>query len=343
MKKLTLLIAAMLLMQWISAQGNVALHSAGAVKMYFGSTGFENAVLDSKSGDTLYISGGSFSAGYAINHRLVIFGTGYFPDSSKATGISIINGNVSLSSGCSGTWIEGLNISGNVITGYYDTCHNIRLHRCYLGGSVLLDQRASLIHNNFTITECNFSQLSGGNTVRNLYIGNSIVRYGFYNIDLPALIENNYIYSTAYNYMFNSIQWVTFRNNIINNSYWPGVTVNSVYNSKFKNNLWSNSIGGSYLSNDTAKEKVGYNTDSVFKYVPALGFDWNYNFQLRPSAASKYRGTDGSEIGIYGGTLSSWKEGAIPRNPHLQQAEIAEQTDAAGKLKIKVRVQAQKR
>lgn len=344
MKNSIIFFATWMLILVAKSQGNVILHSGGTSTLFFGYYGFYDAYGASKSGDTIYLSGGEYAISGTISRKLTIIGAGYHPDSTKATRTTILDGSVVLANGSSGTWLEGLYVTSSIYVNSYDTAHNIRVHRCFAGSLIQTEQRGGLINYNFTITECNFLIFNGGNSVSNLYIGNSIIRSAMYNINKPALIENNYFVTGAYSTLIYNLQWVTFRNNIVNNSFWPGGNVLSgVYNSKFRNNLWTNTPGGSYTSNDTLKETIGVVPDSIFINAPGYGFEWYYNYHLKAKTASQFRGTDGSEIGLYGGTISPFKEGGVPRNPHIQSAVIDEKTDASGKLKINLKVQAQKR
>jgi hypothetical protein len=52
------------------------------------------------------------------------------------------------------------------------------------------------------------------------------------------------------------------------------------------------------------------------------------------------KGTDGTEIGIYG-TAYPFKDGAFPVNPRIKFNSIAPATDAQGKIKVDIKVDAQ--
>jgi hypothetical protein len=51
-------------------------------------------------------------------------------------------------------------------------------------------------------------------------------------------------------------------------------------------------------------------------------------------------GTDGTQVGIYGGALG-YKPGAVPSNPHFSSATVAPTTNKDGKLNVNVKVIAQ--
>lgn len=66
-------------------------------------------------------------------------------------------------------------------------------------------------------------------------------------------------------------------------------------------------------------------------------FSYGHNFHLKSSYAAATTGTDGKQLGIYGGT-APYKDGAIPPNPHVRSRYVAPQTDANGKLHIEFNV-----
>lgn len=67
-------------------------------------------------------------------------------------------------------------------------------------------------------------------------------------------------------------------------------------------------------------------------------FNYAHNYHLK--SPTTYLGTDGTEVGIYGGTFP-YKEGSVPRNPHIQLKNIASKTDDNGSLQIEIQVEAQ--
>ena len=67
---------------------------------------------------------------------------------------------------------------------------------------------------------------------------------------------------------------------------------------------------------------------------------YTYNLHLRPNSPLHNAGTDGTDIGIYGG-LFPWKEGSVPFNPHIQTKTIGNITDGNGNLQINIKVKAQ--
>jgi len=53
-----------------------------------------------------------------------------------------------------------------------------------------------------------------------------------------------------------------------------------------------------------------------------------------------YLGTDGTQVGIYGGS-QPFKEKGTPSNPQVTKKNIGTQTDADGNLQINMTIEAQ--
>ena len=59
------------------------------------------------------------------------------------------------------------------------------------------------------------------------------------------------------------------------------------------------------------------------------------DYQLNDEAKATYLGTDGTEIGIYGGIMP-FK--ATPTNPHISDMKVAQKTTESGNLKVEITV-----
>ena len=118
----------------------------------------------------------------------------------------------------------------------------------------------------------------------------------------------------------------TYRNNIQGSC--VGIFNNNLFTSSDPN-LGINVATGNYVNvpaNDIFEEAA----DNVFAYTD------DYHLQ----DPETYLGTDGKQVGIYGGALG-YKPGAVPSNPHFSSATIAPTTDGDGKLNVNIKVIAQ--
>ncbi len=147
----------------------------------------------------------------------------------------------------------------------------------------------------------------------NIY--NSIIQY---NTIYQSIGSKN---SAPYNHPHNSI-WHIFvdcRNNLITN--------NIFLNGNFD-----------FGTNSSQNNWFGVAQSSIFVAQSGNVFDYNHDYHLKEPA--KYIGSDGIQVGIYGGD-TPYKEKAIPVNPHLVSKKIPFKTDADGNLQINMTIKAQ--
>lgn len=90
------------------------------------------------------------------------------------------------------------------------------------------------------------------------------------------------------------------------------------------------------IPNDT--NKYGDYTDLFKTYIgtPFAEID-NETFELTESAKTKYLGSDGTEVGIYGG---SYPFDSTPTNPQITKCAVASKSTADGKLSVDIQVSA---
>jgi hypothetical protein len=72
---------------------------------------------------------------------------------------------------------------------------------------------------------------------------------------------------------------------------------------------------------------------------PNNGANPTSNYALKPGSPGKNAATDGTDIGIYGGT--GFSDSALPPGPRIVSKKVADQTDANGNLRVEIKVSAQ--
>ncbi len=307
-----------------------------------------SAITAAGDGDTIYIPGGSWTIGeLEISKKLHIYGSGFNTESSIESGITILGGSILLKSGASNGSIVGCYLNPYCYSGcpfsiiIKDSVNNYKISRCDIKSGIQFQNYSK----NILISE----NLIGAAGSGCLYGG----AYSLRIIGCNNLITNNVIVgqvsSEAGNYFRNNIisyctQFCTainadgteFENNVIHDCWSP-----SISNCKFKNNLnWERSgIDGrnNYHQNNYSLD--GINFDSIFIQNDGLR-SYSSNLRLKPSIALSALGTDGKQVGIYGG-LFPWKDGSLPSNPHVQYKQISSTTDQNGNLQINMVVKAQ--
>ena len=124
----------------------------------------------------------------------------------------------------------------------------------------------------------------------------------------------------------------------------------------FKNCIFVGCMNSTFDNNNTIYNCVGLNKEgynlfdgitnstnlvlsdysAIFKTCTDGTYSDNETFELTTNAASTYLGTDGRQIGIYGGTMPFDPR---PSNPQITNCVVAPKSDANGKLSINVTVQ----
>lgn len=338
MKKIKLFLLAVFISVTVNAQ-KVALHTSTGVQHFIGTTGFTNAYNASSAGDTIYLPGGTFTPPTSIDKKLVILGAGHYNDSTLATGKTFINGNIILKENADEFDIEGVEITGKISFSYDESVNNVVIKRCKVNAG-------TEVLGGFTNPSQNLS-LIGNVLIGAVYLGNAQI----------VLVSNNILYSgidaTNGNIISNNIflnmlgngSYENFRgdnntlsNNIIVSCGVYGVTTGSYVGNIFKNNLFTCTVPGFGTTPTLISNYIGVAQTGIFINQTGIAFDYTHNYHLQNPTT--YLGSDGTQIGIYGG-IFPYKDGAVPCNPHFQIKSIAPQTNTSGELNIQIQVEAQ--
>ena len=134
--------------------------------------------------------------------------------------------------------------------------------------------------------------------------------------DLKATYKNCFICKKTSGQFGYSHSYATMYNNV-------GIDILNPENNQYIFNKTS------YSSNKTVSS-----LSEVFKKWKG---EWNDNetFELTDEAKTKYLGTDGTQIGIYGGDFPFE---STPSNPQITNCEVAKKSTADGKLSVKITV-----
>ncbi|MBK8482803.1 MAG: hypothetical protein IPL31_00210 [Saprospiraceae bacterium] len=320
-----------------NAQNLITVQNGTNVSFY---TTITAAVSAAINGDTIYIPGGHWNLGgtISINKTLHILGVGHDPDSDTSSQTTTLsNGVISLSPGSSNGSISGIKLDqGIVYNNQYDSISNYYITRNHMQSLSLSNNFSGIISENIinaSITTPNynnsingfFNNIIGGQMYKfgpgNIFRNNIFLRFeyaGLYQIH-DCLFENNIFFvNVQYNLSNAGIQFSIFNNNLF------------VENFSFP-------LG---LGNDGLNNLFNQPQSSIFVNQTGINFNYSYDYHLQTSSPGKSAGTDGTDIGIYGGTFP-WKDGSLPQNPHIQFKQIAGATDQNGNLKINIKVKAQ--
>lgn len=347
MNRFFVILCALLSVFSLIAQNRVLLHGHGTASVFSTIGAAYNAAVD---GDTIYISGGKYAESLGIDKpNLVILGVGFNEDSCRATGITEIQGNISLNSNADNGKLQGLYIAGYLRIADLD---HYEISRNRVEGN--LDFRYHTFLHGLWITEnvLNGFYMSYSNGKIHYAILEKNIIYGsIYNLDEYCSVNNNVILTEAT--PFSSCNNLLIENNIIysrNNN--PLFLGGIEYQNYFSNNIFVMSknyqqegygnalfVDNHYV--DTAEvEKVFVEYDKTFVY------NLKNDFTLNADSASVWKGTDNTPIGLYGtktasGEPTPYKKNTLPFTPHISEKSVAKFTNESGALEIHYQVKAQ--
>lgn len=321
------------------SQQKVALESNGTTTVFGGSNPFLDAYNAATDGDIIYLPGATMT-GFAIDKGVTIIGAGHYPSATIATNPTVITGNITINANADGLHLEGIYFTGNITFGNNLQVDNVTIKRCrviginYSGSSTPVTPCL-----NNLITE---NVITGDLTMTNLsssMVSNNIVQGRLYNGSNNGITNNILMYSgysgTVSLFQFNNQDNCFISNNIIFRAY-----TNEVHTacemSTFSNNVFAvTPVAG---SNTFVDNYFGVSISGFFVNQTGTTFDYTHDYHL--VTPGTYLGTDGNEVGIYGGAFT-FKSESIPHNPHIVSKSVATQTNANGELPVQITVEAQ--
>ena len=365
MQKLLFILSIVILgCNYVIAQDLIAVeHSAGGSEFF---TRLDSALVHSSNGDFIYLPGTpGINVGNIILYKGVnIIGAGINPDSCLATGITTLSGNLVIVSGADNGSLQGIYFTGNISFG---TTHNdqhvsnFMISRCNFGNLNLSYNGTDTTTSMFLIREC---ILRG--TVNGGY-SNAVFRNNIFNQQLnyftgASFFNNIFLYGSG-NTINLYVRNTNFSNNILKNEClaYFGMSCATLYS--FDNNYYNNIIPGEAHFYGGICGQVGlgcnpfvwypFNGNGIWsgnlEYVPGDNiyinqsgniYNYHHNYHLKSTSPGKNAGTDGTDIGIYGGS-EPFKDGSMPINPHIQYKNVAGWTNPDGTLDIHFKVAAQ--
>ncbi|GHM99754.1 hypothetical protein WSM22_12440 [Cytophagales bacterium WSM2-2] len=272
-----------------------------------------NAAISAATvGDTIYVNGTQYLySDFTITKKLVLIGAGY-NSSNQFNLITQVNSIYLFRDGgvndASGTVITGFRINSGIglsLSGTSQTINSVRLFRNMIRG---IDSYPNGF-NNWTIYNNIFTgSINGRSASSNVIIQNNIFTanngIGNFNQSSVVIDHNLFIHGG-----FGGLQYATITNNIITSSDGTTVMDGSTNFCTFNANLsLSSNIGpgaptNSFLggSNTGGTNQVGVNplfvSNSDFN-----NYNNVFNYRLQSGSPGHNTGTDGTDLGIYGGT-----------------------------------------
>lgn len=316
--------------------------------IYTNPNDLQKAIDAATAGSTITLSGGVFNTANAainISKEIHLIGAGFLTDSALQTSRTYVgSGQLTLKSGSDNSTLEGFEINSTirVADNGSATLKNIFINKVKTpnincGVSTTISGSGGKIVSNLIISNCVTALINCGYATQ-VQIYNNVFSYNYNNISYlngSAEINNNIF--LGYSYIVYRIDNCTIKNNIFrygakidgsNNTAYNNLSTNDWLTSSGTNTISSNNISNVTLSDIFQK----YDENNI-------SFDNIYLLDLRIKAGSAAtgKGTDGKDIGIYGGSGFRVK----PSIPFIDFKEVAKQTNAQGQLPVNIRVKAQ--
>jgi hypothetical protein len=266
----------------------------------------------------------------------------------------------------SGSVITGLSISGSIYQSGTLATNNITIFRNWVGNNIYLQLSGSQLSSGFVIYNNIISTIAGPANFRtdpsstNILIANNIIRnaittlnsntvlidhniflgsgnlYRIYN----AIISNNIFVRSSGNIFSDQVVFCTFSKNIsLQSTIGPASQYNppDIFEATYTGTGGGSNSGGGNL--------VG--TNPLFVNVPNNDtYNATYNYRLQASSPGKNYATDGTDVGIYGGSYpfpsggnpgSGFDTSPMPPIPQVISVNIQNATIAPnGTLNVQV-------
>lgn len=323
MKKLFLsLVAAMMGATAMFAQSSLiaTLSHEGNVQVFHGPTSYKQAMAAAQDGDVISLAGGIYEA-TNITKGVTLRGSGVEKDTISNAYPTELQGEFSINipDSCSSLVIEGVYCSSQVTLVKMKNPVFMKSKFTSLNGST-----SGSVIDNLTMLHCNVLNSMSLNSSSTANLINSYI----YQLSGTSLdVTNCYVYTNPY-YISKS----QFRNCLILSIYNP----NSYYSSDFSaTNMIYNCVGANVnnkgiFTNHTTSNNVILTKSNFDALFTSTGF-----YQLTDAAKAKYKGDDGTEVGLYGGSLPYDLHIA---KPQITKCNIAQKTTADGKLSVDIEV-----
>jgi hypothetical protein len=308
----------------------------------------QTAVSACAVGDTIYLQASSTSYGdVTINKRLTIVGAGYAPDSTNYNLPSKID--QLMFDSISNVLIGNSKFIGLSINSYLTYAassdlgwiNNITFERCLFNSYVYISG------NNWTFLNCIFNGNSMDiNSYSNILMSNCIfISFYLYDSNKSSVnIYNSLFLDYTGTNMFSSVSYIGIYNSIFWNNSVGGCTSCSFINNQSYDDgsrlLPPSGNSGSGNISEQDPQFVGPNfpaTDVSIPYADLKKYDWH----LKSSSPGYTAGTDGKQLGIYGGSLQYMNlTGMYPQIPVVKSFIIKNPVaQKNGKLNISVKAE----
>lgn len=325
MKKFIVLFVAVMAMFATTAKAQssllATLNHEGTISTFYGTNALQQAHAAAADGDVITLSSGTFQS-VNITKAVTLRGAGMVLDAATQTEPTVLANDFTID-------IPDETTQRLTIEGIY-TNQMVRINK--LKNAMFLKDRfrylaipASAYGKDLTFIHCRITERYDGNSDSN----NSAV---FQNCLVRDMRGKNYIFN---NCLFLADTNTTnahcenseYRNCIILNS------ISTYSTSTYYNNLYCKfSSGYSFNVPNNTNVEVAKDNEAIKNL---FGNSDDNEYKLTEAAKALIKGTDGTEVGIYGGSLPY---DPTPTNPQISKFNVAAKTTADGKLSVDIEV-----
>lgn len=350
MKKLFTLFAMLTCMVVTYAQSPLVatLNHNDTISVYYGIDALKSAYNASVNGDVITLSSGGFNA-CDIHKEITIRGAGMEQDSinkiapTVLIGVFEVHSSDNVSADChltmEGIWHDGTIKVYSGSSPYYNLSY-AQFIKCRLGDLVTVLYNSSSARYYGCLWESKFVQCR----IRGITCNGSATLINCYAGSISYCSAEHYMKFECINCVVGDVstylKYSNFSNCVL-------VGTNLLDASNMAYNCVS-AYSGSSTSNDFDLFKnLPYNLSNVTYDDVSKVFDTDTyhtgkyldtdTYQLLDSIRTKHIGTDGTEIGMYGGALSFNPQNTMPK---IKKFSVAPQSDGEGKLKVEIEVSA---
>ena len=364
MKKLFFTMVALVVATMSYAQSSqiATLSHEGSISTFYGNSALKEAMTAAHDGDIITLSSGAFNA-INITKAVTIRGAGMQTDSITKTFPSIIQGDftISIPDSVSNTLVlEGIYHSNIIwVSG---TLKNAKFIKNRLVSLSYATSETCTMHN-LSFIHCKISNGLSLPANSSASCVNCYIQYP-YSLDATS---SNFEFSNCVIRMVNEDkEWTNVKRkgtDLVKSSSFTNCIIYSTsvfadiyeYTSESYGNPYLHSSNVAYYCIGYGFSKVSRYTNNIFKGITSNntntstssllslfkswngGYDDFNTFELTDAAKTKYLGSDGKQVGIYGGSLPF---DPLPTNPQITKCNVAAKTTADGKLSVDIQVKA---
>ena len=318
-KKIFSLFVALMATVAVQAQIISVVSPSGATSLY---RTLPEAIEGAQSGSVVYLPGGSFTTDTVkIRKKLTIIGVGHRANGDNVDGITTISGDLYFAPGSDGSAVMACYFKDNIFIGNNGglayQVNDIFVNRCILNRLHISHNKCSgiIVKQNYIRSYVTFGGATGTFT-------NNIVGY----IDglKGGVIRYNIFTRSTGNPTQCEVCKACFPSLIANNIFVVTRGINFSSDTNVSGNMGKHETDELFISSDWNDVFVNYNNATI---SPASDFHFKDEYK-------QYE----SQVGIYAG--EGFDDSQLAPVPHIIHKDIDEKTDAAGKLKVRIRVKA---